>query len=94
MLMPRPMNKAMLNVICAVQARKALALAEMAIGLDPDWIRTTRAYYYALPSSLLGNAGFRKNAYDFEDILAFEVTREMGATRFEDLGRFSLPGES
>jgi len=94
----RQMNKAMLNVIIATQARKWFVLADSSIAEDAgqgmrDWFKETEGYYTQLPDTVLAEAGLHKNRNDFEEVVGFTVTPEMRSTSYEDLGRFEFPSD-
>jgi hypothetical protein len=87
----RHLNKAALDIICAVQAFRTFAIYDGNVNLDnQDWFRACNQYYDDIPDALMREAGLVKNRYDFDLVLDFTVTAEIRRTAFFLLDRHVL----
>ncbi len=85
----RYLNRAALDIICAVQACRTFAICDANITIDnKDWLSTCSQYYNRIPDGLMREAGLVKNRYDFDLVLDYSVTAEIRQTALILIDKF------
>lgn len=91
------LNKVLLDIIIAVQAKKKFEVSEkylkqdLGTEKDYDWFRATEAYYYSLDKELFKLAGIKKNNINFVKILDFKLDERVFEVEEYLLGEFEVP---
>ena len=91
-----PLNKDLLSVILAVQARKNFEIAMTSVDeaegkTARDWLKNVECFFMdEMELQLMGSLGLTKNRYCFEALLNYPVTQEIMSTEFESLNQFTF----
>lgn len=90
--MRRKMSMDKLNVICLVQDYKSFLISENFVfnNKNSDWYNQVKKYYFELPIEILDRAGLRKNSYEFDTILSYNVDEKILNSTEEELEQFDF----
>ena len=88
--MCRKMSMDKLNVICLVQDYKSFLISENFVfnNKNSDWYNQVKKYYFELPTEILDKAGLRKNSYEFNKILSYDVNEKILNSTEEEVKEF------
>jgi hypothetical protein len=92
------LNPTLLKLISLIQAHRDFMIDEGILTESSDnktdWWTRTKEYYYSLDRKYFEAAGIPQNEWYFQELIRYDITKEIDKTVYDELGKFPFPNEN